>query len=121
MEMKYSVDHEWVKETEDGSVLVGITDYAQKELGEIVFVNLFEVGDEVSAGDPFGDVESVKAVSDLLSPVSGTILKVNEDLLDQPELINSDANNTWMIEVENFTLADELMTQEEYENYIKEL
>lgn len=120
MEKKFSPDHEWIVETEENTVKVGITDFAQHELGEIVFVNLFEVDDDVKANDPFGDVESVKAVSDLLSPVTGTIVAVNEDLLDSPELINTDADNTWMIEVKDYTLADNLMTQDEYEAYIKE-
>lgn len=118
MEIKYSPSHEWIKETEDNTVLIGITDFAQKELGEIVFVNLFEVDDEVTADDPFGDVESVKAVSDLLSPVNGTIVRVNEALFDSPELINQAADDTWMIEVKDYTLADNLMSLDEYNELI---
>mgnify|MGYP001042292270 FL=1 len=86
-EMKYSKDHEWMKE-EDGVVVIGISDFAQDALGDVVFVNLPGEGDEVTAGEAFGDVESVKAVSDLVSPVSGTVCAVNEDLLDEPEPLN---------------------------------
>ena len=86
-ELRYSEDHEWV--LIDGDVaVVGITDYAQSELGDLVFVNLPEVDDEVEAGETFADVESVKAVSDVLSPVSGTVAEINEELLDSPEKIN---------------------------------
>lgn len=119
MELKYSKSHEWIKETEDNTAIIGITDFAQSELGEIVFVNLFEVGDEVTIDEAFGDVESVKAVSDLISPVTGTIIKINEELLDSPELINEKANDTWMIEVENYTLDENLMTLDEYNEFIK--
>ncbi|HHX52116.1 MAG TPA: glycine cleavage system protein GcvH [Erysipelothrix sp.] len=119
MELKYSKSHEWIKETDDNTVIIGITEFAQSELGEIVFVNLFEVGDEVELDEPFGDVESVKAVSDLVSPVSGTIVKVNENLLDSPELVNENANEAWMIEVENYTLDENLMTLDEYNEFIE--
>ena len=88
-ELKYSKSHEWLKE-EDGVSVIGISDFAQDALGDVVFVNLPEVGDDAAAGEAFGDVESVKAVSDLISPVSGTVCEVNEDLLDQPELLNED-------------------------------
>lgn len=120
MAIKYTQSHEWIKETDDNTVLIGITDFAQSELGEIVFVNLNEVDDEVTSNEPFGDVESVKAVSDLLSPVDGTIVKVNEELFDQPELINQDASNTWLIEVKDYTLGDDLMSEEEYKAFVKE-
>lgn len=86
-ELCYVKSHEWVKK-EDGTVLIGITDYAQDALGDLVFVNLPEVGDEVVMGEAFADVESVKAVSDVYSPVSGVVKEINEALLDQPELIN---------------------------------
>ena len=118
MELKYSESHEWIKETDDNTVIIGITEFASRELGEIVFVNLFEVGDEVEIDEPFGDVESVKAVSDLVSPVNGTIVKINEELFDSPELINENALDAWMIEVEDYTLADNLMTLEEYEEFV---
>ena len=84
IELQYSKSHEWVK-VEDGVTVVGISDFAQNALGDVVFVNLPAEGDSVTAGDAFGDVESVKAVSDLVSPVSGTVCAVNEDLLDAPE------------------------------------
>ena len=88
-ELRYARTHEWVK-MEGDTAVVGLSDYAQNELGDLVFVNLPEVGDQVDAGETFGDVESVKAVSDLNSPVTGTVTEVNEELLDAPELINSD-------------------------------
>ena len=87
-DLKYAKSHEWVKTLEDGTVLVGLSDYAQDALGDLVFVNLPEAGDEVTEGESFADVESVKAVSDVYSPVSGTVAEVNEGLLDAPESIN---------------------------------
>ena len=101
--LKYSKSHEWVEELEDGAVRIGITDFAQSELGDLVFVNLPEVGDEVICGESFADVESVKAVSDVFCPVSGTVRAVNEELLDAPERINEDAYDAWFVEVENIT------------------
>lgn len=86
-ELKYSKSHEWIKEDGDVSV-IGLTDYAQSELGDLVFINLPEVGDEVTVGEAFADVESVKAVSDVFSPVSGVVTEINEELLDAPESIN---------------------------------
>ncbi|MCF0141210.1 MAG: glycine cleavage system protein GcvH [Mogibacterium sp.] len=116
--LKYSQDHEWAKE-EDGVVVVGITDYAQSELGDLVFVNLPEEGDEVVAGEAFGDVESVKAVSDVLSPVSGTVVAINEELLDSPQLINEDPYGAWFIKVENAEGLDDLMDAAGYEAFIE--
>ena len=113
-ELKYSRDHEWVKE-EDGLFVIGISDYAQDALGDLVFVNLPQVGDEVTAGEPFGDVESVKAVSDLVSPVTGVVRAINEALLDAPEALNNDPYGAWIIEVENVTATDELMDAAAYE------
>lgn len=95
---KYAESHEWVK-VEGDIALVGISDYAQHALGNIVYVDLPEVGDEVSAGEEFGAVESVKAASDLYSPVSGEVVEVNEELEDTPEAINGDAFGTWIIKV----------------------
>ena len=89
-ELLYVKSHEWVQKQEDGTYLIGITDYAQDALGDLVFVNLPEEGDEVVKGETFADVESVKAVSDVFSPVSATIEAVNEELADDPALINSD-------------------------------
>ena len=118
-ELKYSKSHEWVK-TEDGVVVVGISDYAQDALGDLVFVNLPEVGDTVTAGEAFGDVESVKAVSDLICPVSGTVCAINEELVDSPELLNSDCYGAWIIKVENVTDEEELLDNVAYEAFCAE-
>ena len=118
--MRYSEDHEWV--LIDGDVaVVGITDYAQSELGDLVFVNLPEVDDEVEAGETFADVESVKAVSDVLSPVSGTVAEINEELLDSPEKINEAPYDAWFIKVSDFEEADDLMSADEYKTYLEGL
>ena len=111
--LQYSKDHEWLN-MEDEIAVIGITDFAQHELGDVVFINLPEVGDEVTAGEAFGDVESVKAVSDLLSPVTGTVLEINEELLDSPELLNDDPYANWIIKVENVTETEELMSAAAY-------
>ncbi|MDY3917818.1 MAG: glycine cleavage system protein GcvH [Candidatus Limivivens sp.] len=116
-ELKYVKSHEWVKDEGDGTVTIGITDYAQDALGDLVFVNLPEVGDEVTAGEAFADVESVKAVSDVFSPVSGVVKEINEELLDSPELINSDPYGAWFIRVEQITEEEEYMDAEEYEAF----
>lgn len=113
-ELLYARSHEWVKE-ENGIAVVGITEFAQDALGDVVFVNLPEVGDEVAAGEAFGDVESVKAVSDLISPVSGVVCEVNEELFDAPELLNSDPYGAWIIKVEQITDRDDLLEADEYE------
>jgi len=103
-DLRYLESHEWVR-TDDGTARVGITDFAQDELGDVVFVELPSEGDEVAAGDEFGVVESIKAVSDVYAPVSGTVTAVNEALFDQPELVNEDPfGEGWMLDVE---LADE--------------
>ena len=113
-ELKYTKTHEWVKE-EDGLYVVGLTDFAQDALGDIVFVNLPSVGDEVVAGEVFSDVESVKAVSDVFSPVSGVVAEVNEAIVDDPSLVNSDCYGAWMIKVSDVTGTDELLDAKEYE------
>ena len=119
-ELRYSEDHEWV--LIDGDVaVVGITDYAQSELGDLVFVNLPEVDDEVEAGETFADVESVKAVSDVLSPVGGTVAEINEELLDSPEKINEAPYDAWFIKVSDFEEADDLMSADEYKTYLEGL
>ena len=115
-EMKYSKDHEWMKE-EDGVVMIGISDFAQDALGDVVFVNLPGEGDEVTAGEAFGDVESVKAVSDLVSPVSGTVCAVNEELLDEPEQLNKAPYDAWLIKVENVSDTEELLDAVAYEAF----
>ena len=113
-DLKYAKSHEWVKE-EGGIATIGITDFAQDALGDVVFINLPEAGDEVVAGESFGDVESVKAVSDLLSPVSGIVKAVNEELIDAPEMLNSDPYGAWIIKVEQVTDREELLDADDYE------
>ena len=115
-ELKYSKDDEWLR-YEGDEAYVGITDYAQSELGDLVFVNLPEVGDEVVGGEAFGDVESVKAVADVISPVTGGVVEVNEDLLDDASLINSDPFGSWFIKVGSISGEEELMTADEYDEY----
>jgi len=121
-ELKYSKDHEWVL-VDGNKVKIGISDHAQEALGDVVFVELPEEDDEVTANESFGTVESVKAVSDVYSPVSGKVVEINEALLDSPELINSDPyGEGWMIAVEldDASQLDELMSAEEYEAFLKE-
>ena len=118
---KYTKEHEWIQ-INDSTGTIGITDYAQNSLGDIVFVDLPKVGAQIQAGSTFGSVESVKAVSDLFAPVSGTVMEVNEELSGAPEKINTDANTTWMIKVE---LTDALESQgllsaSDYEKFISE-
>ncbi|WP_277585631.1 glycine cleavage system protein GcvH [Psychrobacillus antarcticus] len=121
-DLKYSAEHEWVK-TEGGNVRIGITEFAQSELGDIVFVELPQVGDEIKAGDPFGSVESVKTVSELYAPISGKVLEVNTELEDSPEFVNeSPYENAWMIVIEPADLAEveALLSPEKYEELISE-
>lgn len=120
-ELKYAKSHEWVKMLDNETALVGLSDYAQDALGDLVFVNLPEAGDEVSAGEVFADVESVKAVSDVYSPVTGTVAEVNETLLDVPESINEAPYEAWFIKVEHITDTQDLMSAAEYEAYVKTL
>ena len=112
-QLQYSKDHEWLN-MEDEIAIIGITDFAQHELGDVVFINLPEVGGEVTAGEAFGDVESVKAVSDLLSPVTGVVAEINEELLDSPELLNDDPYTNWIIKVEQVTDTEELLSAAAY-------
>jgi glycine cleavage system H protein len=112
--LNYTKSHEWVKKLDDGTVEIGLSDYAQKELGDIVFVNLPHVGDSISAGVTFADVESVKAVADIYSPLSGTVKAVNEVLMDQPELLNKEPYNAWLIRAEGDIPEGELVPVEEY-------
>lgn len=116
-ELRYSKTHEWVK-PEDGSIVIGLTDHAQTQLGDLVFVNLPAVGDTVTAGEPMGDVESVKAVSDVYCPVSGVVSAVNEALEDSPQLINEQPYEAWLIRVTEVSDTEELLTAQEYEAYI---
>lgn len=116
-EMKYTQSHEWIKMDGDVAV-IGISDFAQNALGDVVFINLPGEGDDVTVGENFGDVESVKAVSELMSPVSGTICEVNEELMDSPELVNEDPYEAWIIKVENVSEELEgLMDAESYEAF----
>jgi glycine cleavage system H protein len=115
-QLKYTEDHEWAR-VEGSRVTIGITDFAQRELGDIVFVELPEAGDEVEAGKPFGSVESVKTVSELYAPVSGRIVEVNTSLADNPEKVNESPYEAgWMIVVEpsNASELDELWPAEKY-------
>ena len=112
--LSYTKSHEWVLFADDGTAKVGLTDHAQDALGDLVFVNLPQVGDALTCGEALGDVESVKAVSDVYSPVSGTVKAVNEDLLDAPEAINADPYGAWLVEVENITDREELLDAAAY-------
>jgi glycine cleavage system H protein len=118
---RYTKEHEWIQI--DGKIgTVGITDYAQNSLGDIVFVDLPKVGDTIKSGESFGSVESVKAVSDLFAPVSGTVTEVNDELKDAPEKINTDANTTWLLKVElsDASQVDALLTAADYEKFTSE-
>jgi len=121
-EFQYTKDHEWIQVDEDAAT-IGITDHAQKELGDIVYVELPKAGDSVTAAETFGTVESVKAVSEIYSPVSGKVTAVNNKLQEHPELLNSDPHAAaWLIRVQmsDPDEVDKLMSSEEYEAYIRE-
>ncbi|SFC28186.1 glycine cleavage system H protein [Bacillus sp. OV322] len=121
-DLRYSEEHEWVK-TEGGKVRVGITHFAQSELGDIVFVELPEVGDELKADEPFGSVESVKTVSELYAPISGKVVEVNEELNDNPEYVNdSPYEKAWMVVIEpsDSSEVESLMTSEQYDEMTNE-
>ena len=120
-ELKYSKEHEWVQVDDEGNALVGITDHAQELLGDMVYVELPEVGDTLAVGDESGVVESVKAASDVYAPISGEILEVNEDLADAPETVNSDPYTTgWLFKmsVGNEGDLEDLLTADEYAELI---
>ena len=117
--LKFTQTHEWIEFESDTTANIGISDFAQHELGDIVFVNLPKPGDTIEKGVAFSDVESVKAVSDIISPVSGIVLEVNEELLSSPEKINQDAYGSWFIKVENITEKSELMSAAEYDEFCK--
>lgn len=121
--VRYTADHEWAVATESGSVRIGITDYAQNSLGDIVFVQLPDVGADVTAGDPVGEVESTKSVSDVLAPIDGTVVARNDQLDDTPELVNSDPyGDGWLYEVTPADPAavDELLDAAGYAEVIGE-
>ncbi len=120
-DLRYADSHEWVK-LEGDVATVGITDYAQHALGNIVYVDMPEVGDEVTQGEDFGAVESVKAASDLVSPVSGEVIEINEALEDEPELINQDAYGAWImkVKVSDASEIDNLLDAEAYAKICEE-
>ncbi|WP_019414544.1 glycine cleavage system protein GcvH [Paenisporosarcina sp. TG20] len=121
-DLRYSEEHEWVK-VEDGKARIGITHFAQAELGDIVFVELPQVGDDIKANEPFGSVESVKTVSELYAPISGKVVEVNSGLEDSPEFVNeSPYENAWMVVIEPTDVSeiDSLMSAEEYEKMTQE-
>ena len=120
--LKYTKEHEWVL-LEDDIASVGITEYAQEELGDIVYVELPEAGEKITKDDPFGSVESVKAVSDLYAPVSGTVVEVNDSIPDSPEIVNEDPyGDGWMIKVEMSDKEElkDLLSPEEYAEYLEQ-
>jgi glycine cleavage system H protein len=118
---RYTREHEWI-EASGKTASVGITDHAQDSLGDIVFVELPKVGDKVEKGKVFGSVESVKAVSDLYSPVTGTVIEVNQELATAPEKINTDAHTAWILKVEmtDPSEVDQLLSAADYEKFVKE-
>jgi len=121
-DLSYTKDHEWVR-VKENLATVGITDHAQNQLGDVVYVELPKVGDKFEASEPFGSVESVKAVSEVYMPLAGSVVEVNESLNDSPELVNEDAyGEGWMIRIkmDNPSQVDALLTAIEYEDYIKE-
>jgi glycine cleavage system H protein len=113
----YSKSHEWIAFSNETTAKIGITSYAQNELGDIVFVNLPETGSTVTAGKQFADVESVKAVADVYSPVTGIVKAVNQELLDHPEKINQDAENAWFAEIEQITGSEEFLDKAAYDAF----
>ena len=117
-ELLYSKSHEWVKE-EGEEMVIGLRDYAQSELGDLVFVNLPEEGDELTVGEAFADVESVKAVSDVYAPVAGTVSEINEELLDAPEKINEAPYEAWLVRVKDVTEKEALLSAEEYQTFVE--
>ena len=118
-ELKYTKTHEWVRFTDEKTAYIGITDFAQDQLGDLVFVNLPSEGDALNAGEAFADVESVKAVSDVNSPVTGTVAKVNEELADAPEKMNETPYEAWFVMAEDISGAEDLMDAEAYEEFVK--
>jgi len=116
--LKYSKSHEWVKDLGNGIFEIGLSDYAQKELGDIVYVNLPQAGDELKAGSSFGDLESVKAVSDIMSPVNGTVKEVNEAVASSPDSINKTPYEAWLIRAEG-SPSETLLSATDYEAALK--
>ena len=120
-DLRYTKEHEWIK-VDGNQATIGITDYAQNSLGDIVFVELPKVGDELTAGKTFGSVESVKAVSDLYAPASGKVVAINDALATAPEKINSDAHGSWMlrIQLKDTGEVSKLLSADDYDKFVKE-
>lgn len=116
----FSEQHVWVLVEDDYTVKLGLSDYAQKKLGAIVFINLPETGEKLVKGEGFGDVESIKKVSELISPVNGEVLRVNEDIIDNPENINTDSYASWLLEISTDN-AEDLMDADAYAAYVESL
>ena len=112
-ERLFSKEHVWILVNDD-TATIGITDYAQEKLGNIMFLNLPDEGASIRSGERFGDIESIKTVSDLISPADGEVLKVNEDLVDEPDAVNEDPYESWFLEVKVAALSDDLMDEETY-------
>lgn len=118
-DLKYTKSHEWIKHTGEGTALIGITDFAQNSLGDIVFVNLPEADTQVSAGETVAEVESVKAVSNILAPAAGTISRANEELDGAPEMINESPYEAWIYELTDISDAGELLDADEYAAHLE--
>jgi len=114
-DLKYTKEHEWVRDLPSGNISMGITDFAQGALGDIVYVQLPKIGEQITSGKVCGEVESTKSVSEIFAPVSGKVISINDSLSNSPELINSDPYNTgWLLEIELTETASDLLTSEEY-------
>jgi len=119
-DLKFTKTHEWVRFLGDGTALTGFADYAQDALGDLVFMNAPAEGDGVTAGEPYGDIESVKAVSDIYSPVTGVIIEVNQDVVDDPAKINADPYSSWIIKIGEITGQGDLLDPDAYDKLCEE-
>lgn len=119
-DLKYTKSHEWIRFIDETTVEIGITDFAQHALGDIVFVNLPQEGDTVAIMDVLADVESVKAVSDIYSPVTGTVIEINAELLDAPELLNKEPYEAWIVRIKDVEEIEETLDAENYEKLTAE-
>lgn len=117
----FTKDHIWISSLDEPIVRIGISDYAQQELKSIIFLNLPDTDERIESGERLGDLESLKTVIDMISPVSGTVVKVNEDLIDTPDDINSHPYDSWLLEVKVDSFADGLMNAAEYQKYVEQL
>lgn len=117
-ELRYSKDHEWVRVDEAGHAVIGVTDFAAGQLGDVVYVDLPEVGDGIEAGTEMGEIESTKSVSDLFSPIDGTVVEVNQEVVDAPELVNSSPfEQGWLLKASFESLPDDLLSAEDYRSF----